>query len=346
MVKLTIKLKSRNIQWEATMTKKKRRLRLFSLNSNRPLAEEIAGSLNMTLGKADITRFEDGEIRINIEESIRGDDVYIVQSTNHPTNDHLMELCIMIDALKRASARAINVVIPYYGYARQDRKSRPREAITAKVVANMLVTAGADRIVTMEMHTPQIQGFFDIPMAHLSAAALLANYFIDRELNGEDTVVVSPDHAGVSRAREMAELLDTPLAIIDKRSDEEEDNQEKFKVVGDVKGKICILYDDLIDTGKTVTEACNTLKEAGAVDVYVCATHAVFSHNAVEVLNQSAIKKIVLTNTIDISKKGECNLLEQISVGHIIGDAIKRIFEHKTIKPLFEKDYVEQLEHK
>ena len=325
------------------MTKNKKQLRLFSLNSNRPLAEEVAEELGMELGKADITRFEDGEIKINIEESIRGDDVYIIQSTNHPSNDYLMETVIMIDALRRASARKINVVIPYYGYARQDRKERPREAITAKVVANMLTVAGADRVVTMEMHSPQIQGFFDIPTDHLSAAALLANYFIERNLNGEEVVIISTDHAGVSRAREMAELLKAPLAIIDKR--EAEETPKKYNVVGEVAGKICILYDDLIDTGKTVTKACETLIEAGATDVYACATHPVFSHNAIDVLNQSAIKKVVVTNTIDLSKKESCHLMEQISVAPIIADAIKRIYEHKSIKPLFDKRYVEKLEH-
>ncbi|GAA0368083.1 ribose-phosphate diphosphokinase [Alkalibacterium iburiense] len=327
------------------MTKKKKQLRLFSLNSNRPLAEEVAKELGMELGKADITTFEDGEIRINIEESIRGDDVYFIQSTNHPSNDYLMEAVIMIDALRRASARKINVVIPYYGYARKDSKERPREAITAKVVANMLTVAGADRVVTMEMHSPQIQGFFDIPTDHLSAAALLANYFIDRELFGEEVVIVSPDHAGVSRAREMAELLNAPLAIIDKREEEEQDIPHKYNIVGDVEGKICILYDDLIDTGKTVTIACDTLLEAGAVEVYACATHAVFSHNAIEVLDQSALKKVVVTNTIDLSQKSLCPLVEQISVAIIIADAIKRIYEHKSIKPLFDKRYVEKLEH-
>lgn len=325
------------------MTKKKKQLRLFSLNSNRPLAEEIAKELGMELGKADITTFEDGEIRINIEESIRGDDVYFIQSTNHPSNDYLMEAVIMIDALRRASARKINVVIPYYGYARKDSKERPREAITAKVVANMLTVAGADRVVTMEMHSPQIQGFFDIPTDHLSAAALLANYFIERDLYGDDVVVVSPDHAGVSRAREMAELLNAPLAIIDKRTEEEK--AHKYNVVGEVAGKECILYDDLIDTAKTVTIACETLLEEGAVDVYACATHPVFSHNAIERLNQSAIKKVVVTNTIDLSQKSPCHVMEQISVAPIIGDAIKRIFEHKSIKPLFDKRYVEKLEH-
>lgn len=319
-------------------------LKIFALNSNRPLAEAIAEEIGIELGEADITRFEDGEIRINIEESVRGDDVYIVQSTNDPSNDYIMEVLIMIDALKRASARTINVVMPYYGYARQDRKPGPREAITAKVVANMLTIAGATRIISMDLHAPQIQGFFDIPVDHLSATAILVNYFIDHNFGGDGTVIVSPDHAGVSRAREMAELLDSPLAIIDKRSAGHEVDEE-LNLVGDVKGCTCILYDDIIDTAKKVTRACKLLREAGAKDVYVCVTHPVLSDNAVERINHSGIKKVVVTNTIDIKEKETCSFIEVISIAPIIGDAILRIQGHKSIKPLFDKDYVDRLTH-
>lgn len=321
-----------------------KQLKLFSLNSNRPLAEEVAKELGMALGKSDITRFEDGEIRINIEESVRGDDVYLIQSTNDPGNDYFMEIVIMVDALRRASARTINVVIPYYGYARQDRKPRPREAITAKVIANMLTIAGTDRVITMELHSPQIQGFFDIPVDHLSAIALLANYFIDNGLVNKDTVVVSPDHQGVSRAREMAELLNAPLAIIDKRSAEEA-VQDSYNVVGEVAGRTCILFDDLIDSAKTVVKATETLKQAGAKDVYACATHAVFSDRAIERINKSAIKKVIITNTINNESNPPCDLIDYISVAHILGDAIRRIHQHKSIKALFDKRYVDELEH-
>lgn len=315
-------------------------VKIFSLNSNQPLAEDIAREVGVRLGEADITRFEDGEIRINIEESIRGDDVYIIQSTNDPSNDYIMEALIMIDALKRASAKTINVVMPYYGYARQDRKPGPREAITAKVVANMLTIAGATRLVTMDFHAPQIQGFFDIPVDHLSSTAIMVNYFIDQQLGGEGTVIVSPDHAGVSRAREMAELLDCPLAIIDKREADQELN-----LVGDVEGSTCILFDDILDTAETVSKACDRLKESGAKDVYVCVTHPVLSENAIDRINQSGIKKVIVTNTIDIKEKSECPFIETISIAPIIGDAIKRIQGHESIKPLFDKDYVEKLIH-
>lgn len=326
-----------------TETYKDTHFRVFALNSNRPLAEEIAKEIGVSLGKAEITRFEDGEIRINIEESIRGSDIYLVQSTNHPSNEYLMELLIMTDALRRASAKTINAVIPYYGYARQDRKARPRESITAKLVANMLTTAGVDRVVTLELHSPQIQGFFDIPVDHLSATALLANHLLEHQLADHQTVVVSPDHAGVTRVREMAHLLDAPLAIIDKRSSEF-DEKADLRVIGDVEGKTCVLFDDLIDTGDTMIQACRTLKKAGATDVYACATHPVLSGSAIEKLEQSGLKKIIVTNTIDLSRKKSSTLIEQISVAGLLGDALKRIHEHKSVKPLFDRTYVGTLD--
>lgn len=322
--------------------RKQSNIKLFALNSNKALAQEIADFIGVELGAAEITRFEDGEIRINIEESVRGDDVYLIQSTNDPSNDYLMEVLIMTDALRRASARTINVVMPYYGYARQDRKPGPREAITAKVVANMLTTAGVSRMVTLDLHAPQIQGFFDIPVDHLSAIALLANYFISHDFKGEGTVVVAPDHAGVSRAREMAELLDTPLAIIDKRSADEETDEE-LNVVGEVDGCTCILFDDIMDTAKTVTRACSLLKEEGAKEVYVCVTHPVLSGEAVERINQSGIEKAIVTNTIEIGDKKECPFIELISVAPLLGDAVLRIQSDKSIKPLFDKQHIEKL---
>ncbi|MCC5890362.1 MAG: ribose-phosphate pyrophosphokinase [Alkalibacterium sp.] len=325
-----------------TNNRKASNLKLFALNSNKELAQEIADFIGVELGVAEITRFEDGEIRINIEESVRGDDVYLIQSTNDPSNDYLMEVLIMTDALRRASARTINVVMPYYGYARQDRKPGPREAITAKVVANMLTIAGVSRMVTLDLHAPQIQGFFDIPVDHLSAIALLANYFISHDLKGEGTVVVAPDHAGVSRAREMAELLDSPLAIIDKRSADEETDEE-LNVVGEVKGCTCILFDDIMDTAKTVTKACSLLKEEGAKEVYVCVTHPVLSGDAVERINRSGIEKAIVTNTINIGDKKECPFIELISVAPLLGDAVMRIQSDESIKPLFEKQHIEKL---
>lgn len=323
---------------------KDKELKLFSLNSNRPLAEEVAQEVGLELGRADISRFEDGEICINIEESIRGGDVFLLQSTNYPGNEYLMELLIMTDALRRASARTINAVIPYYGYARQDHKPRPREAITAKLIANLLTVAGVDRIITMELHTPQIQGFFDIPVDHLSATALLANHFLETYWQEDHTpVVVSPDHNGVSRAREMAQLLEAPIAIIDKRSTEI-DMEDKLHIIGDVTGRICVIFDDLIDTGQTTVQTARTLKEAGAEDIYVYVTHPVFSGEAIDLLEQSAVKKVIVTNTINLSQKKSSGLIEQVSVAPLLGDAIRRIHEHKSVKPLFDKDYVEGLE--
>ncbi|MFO8069349.1 MAG: ribose-phosphate pyrophosphokinase [Alkalibacterium sp.] len=324
---------------------KRNGVKLFALNSNPKLAEAIAQVVGVELSKARIDRFADGEISVHIEESIRGDDVYLIQSTNDPSNDYLMELLIMIDALRRASAESINVVMPYYGYGRQDRKPGPREAITAKVVANMLTQAGIDRLITMELHAPQIQGFFDIPVDHLSATALFANHFLAAGLIGEETVVVSPDHDGVKRAREMAELLDSPLAIIDRRL-YQENKPNTYDLVGEVAGKNCILFDDILDTAKTVSKSTQSLKKAGAKDVYVCVTHAVLSGKAVERLNKSGVKKVVVTNTIDLSKKNASDLIEQLSVAPIFGDAIKRIQNYESIKPLFDMQYVKKLMEK
>ena len=240
------------------------KLKIFALNSNKPLAEKIAEAVGVKLGKTSVDRFSDGEIRINIEESIRGDQVYIIQSTSAPVNDNLMELLIMIDALRRASAKTINVVIPYYGYARQDRKARSREPITAKLVANMLETAGATRILALDLHAAQIQGFFDIPLDHLMGAPLLADYFLTHHL-AENAVVVSPDHGGVTRARKLAEFLKAPIAIIDKRRPRA-NVAEVMNIIGDVKGKRAIMIDDMIDTAGTITLGAQALMDAGATD--------------------------------------------------------------------------------
>ncbi|MGO3196665.1 ribose-phosphate diphosphokinase [Vagococcus salmoninarum] len=312
------------------------RLKIFSLNSNKALAEKIAEAVGVELGKSSVNQFSDGEIQINIEESIRGDHVYLIQSTSYPVNDNLMELLIMIDALKRASAKTINVVMPYYGYARQDRKARSREPITAKLVANMLTAAGATRMLTLDLHAVQIQGFFDIPLDHLMAAPLLADYFITNGYVGDDTVVVSPDHGGVTRARKLAEFLKAPIAIIDKRRPKA-NVAEVMNIIGNVEGKKCILIDDMIDTAGTITLAATALKEAGAVEVLASCTHPVLSGPAMERLADSPIEKVIVTDSIYLPEENRIDKIEEVSVGALIGDAIKRIHENKPVSPLFEK---------
>ncbi|MGX7149672.1 ribose-phosphate diphosphokinase [Enterococcus ureasiticus] len=311
------------------------RLKIFSLNSNRPLAEKIAAAVGVELGKSSVTQFSDGEIQVNIEESIRGSHVYIIQSTSSPVNDNLMELLIMIDALKRASAKTINVVMPYYGYARQDRKARAREPITAKLVANMLEKAGATRMLTLDLHAVQIQGFFDIPVDHLMGAPLIADYFMEHGIQGDDVVVVSPDHGGVTRARKLAEYLKAPIAIIDKRRPKA-NVAEVMNIIGHVEGKICVLIDDMIDTAGTISLAANALQEAGAKEVYASCTHPVLSGPALQRIEDSAIKRLVVTDSIYLSDNRKIDKIDEISVGELIGDAIKRIHENKPVSPLFE----------
>ena len=314
------------------------KLKIFALNSNRPLAEKIANEVGVELGKLSVDQFSDGEIRINIEESIRGDHVYIVQSTSSPVNDNLMELLIMIDALKRASAKTINLVIPYYGYARQDRKARSREPITAKLVANMITAAGADRILTLDLHASQIQGFFDLPVDHLMGAPLLANYFLNHDIANDDVVVVSPDHGGVTRARKLAEFLKAPIAIIDKRRPKA-NVAEVMNIIGNVEGKKCILIDDMIDTAGTITLAAGALAEAGATEVYACCTHPVLSGPALQRIQDSAIKQLIVTDSIYLPEDRKCEKIVEISVGVLMGDVIKRIHENKSVSPLFEKKF-------
>lgn len=313
------------------------KLKIFALNSNKPLAEKIADAVGVKLGKTSVDRFSDGEIRINIEESIRGDHVYIVQSTSAPVNDNIMELLIMIDALRRASAKSINVVIPYYGYARQDRKARSREPITAKLVADMLEKAGATRILALDLHAAQIQGFFDIPVDHLMGAPLLADYFLTEGLD-KDSVVVSPDHGGVTRARKLAEFLKAPIAIIDKRRPKA-NVAEVMNIIGTVEGKRCILIDDMVDTAGTITLAAQALMDAGATEVYASATHPVLSGPAVERIAKSPIKQFIVTDSIQLPEDKKIDKLVQISVGQLIGDAITRIHENKPVSPLFKNRF-------
>lgn len=310
------------------------KLKIFSLNSNRELAEEIAKEVGIELGKSSVTHFSDGEIQINIEESIRGCHVYVIQSTSNPVNQNLMELLIMIDALKRASAATINIVMPYYGYARQDRKARSREPITAKLVANLIETAGATRMITLDMHAPQIQGFFDIPIDHLNAVRLLSNYFSERHL-GDDLVVVSPDHGGVTRARKMADRLKAPIAIIDKRRPRP-NVAEVMNIVGNVEGKVCIIIDDIIDTAGTITLAAKALREAGATKVYACCSHPVLSGPAMKRIEESPIEKLVVTNSIALPEEKWIDKMEQLSVAALLGEAIVRVHENASVSSLFE----------
>ncbi|EHL6394590.1 ribose-phosphate diphosphokinase [Listeria monocytogenes] len=310
------------------------KLKIFSLNSNRELAAEIAKEVGIELGKSSVTHFSDGEIQINIEESIRGCHVYVIQSTSNPVNQNLMELLIMIDALKRASAATINIVMPYYGYARQDRKARSREPITAKLVANLIETAGATRMITLDMHAPQIQGFFDIPIDHLNAVRLLSDYFSERHL-GDDLVVVSPDHGGVTRARKMADRLKAPIAIIDKRRPRP-NVAEVMNIVGNVEGKVCIIIDDIIDTAGTITLAAKALREAGATKVYACCSHPVLSGPAMKRIEESPIEKLVVTNSIALPEEKWIDKMEQLSVAALLGEAIVRVHENASVSSLFE----------
>ncbi|AQQ54801.1 ribose-phosphate diphosphokinase [Planococcus lenghuensis] len=309
------------------------KFRLFTLNSNEKLTAEIAELLNCEIGKTSVSRFSDGEIQINIQESVRGCEVYVVQSTSQPGNEHIMELLIMIDALKRASAKVINVVIPYYGYARQDRKARSREPITAKLVANLLETAGADRIITMDLHAAQIQGFFDIPVDQLIGIPILFDYFKKKEL--EDIIVVAPDSGGLVRARKLASRLNAPIAFIDKRRPKPNEAQV-MNIVGEIEGKNAIIIDDLIDTAGTITLAANALVGKGAKTVYACCTHPVLSGPAIGRIEGSAIKELVITNTIELPKEKQIDKITTLSVAPLLADAIDRVHNQKPVSPLFE----------
>ena len=312
-------------------------IKLFALNSNKPLEEKFDKRMGLKLSTSSVVRFSDGEIQVNIDDSVRGKDVFLIQSTSAPVNDNLMELLIMIDAVRRASAASVNIVLPYYGYARQDRKTRAREPITAKLVADMIQAAGADRVLSLDLHAPQIQGFFDIPVDNLMGAPLLADYFLSNHLE-EDAVVVSPDHGGVTRARKLAEFLGTSIAIVDKRRPKA-NVAEVMNIIGDVKGKRAILIDDMIDTAGTITLAAQALKDAGATEVYACATHAVLSGPAVDRLNNSVIKGLVLTDSIQQPAEKNLDKMILVSVGPLMGDAIKLIMEHKPMSPLFDTRY-------
>lgn len=306
-------------------------IKIFTGNANPELAKEICDYLGIDLGDSVVSKFSDGEINVEIDESVRGKDVYIVQPTCEPGNEHIMELLIMVDAIRRASARRITAVIPYYGYARQDRKSRGREPITAKLIANLLTKAGCRRVLTMDLHAQQIQGFFDVPVDHLYAAPIIANYFQSLEL--DDLVVVSPDIGGVARARKFAELLHAPLAIIDKRRPKP-NISEVMNIIGDIDGKNVILIDDIIDTAGTITNAAKALKERGAKEVYASCSHAVLSGPAIDRLNDCPIKEVVTTNSIPTDSKN-CDKIKVLSVAPLFGEAIMRIFQDASVSKMF-----------
>ncbi len=312
-------------------------VKVFAGNSNPALAEGICAYLNKTLGKSESKRFADGECSISVHESVRGVDVFIVQSTCKPVNDNLMELLVMIDAMKRASAGRITAVIPYFGYARQDRKTKSRDPISAKLVANLLTEAGADRILTMDLHANQIQGFFDIPVDNLLGAPLFANYYLNRFGKGnEDLMVVSPDVGSVSRARNFALKLDVNMAIVDKRR-QKANQSEVMNIIGNVEGKTVVLLDDMVDTAGSLCGAAKALVEiGGAKEIYACASHGVLSGPAIERIRDSYIKELLLLDTIPYPGAEPCDKISYLPVASVFGEAINRIYEEEAMSTLFE----------
>ena len=307
--------------------------KIFTGNSNPAFAEEIAGIMGKPLGKSTVTKFSDGEISVNIWETVRGLDVYIIQSTCSPVNDNLMELLIMIDAMKRASAGRINAIIPYYGYARQDRKAKARDPITAKLVADLIMAAGADRVLTMDLHANQIQGYFDIPVDHLLGMPILAKYFKERHM--DDLVVVSPDHGSVTRARILAQYLNCPIAIIDKRRPEP-NKSEIMNIIGNIEDKNCIIIDDMIDTAGTICNAANAIKDLGARSVRAAATHPVLSGPAVDRIKASAIEELVLLNTVPLPEEKKLSKMTFLSAAPLFAEAMTRVFTNGSISVLFD----------
>lgn len=311
-------------------------IKIFTGTSHPELAKDIANILGLSVGGAKVSTFSDGEISVDINETVRGTDVFVVQSTNNPVNNNLMELLIMIDAFKRASAGRITAVVPYYGYARQDRKAKARDPITAKLVADILTAAGADRVLTMDLHAAQIQGYFNIPLDHLLGAPILAKYFIQKGFaDREDIVVVSPDLGSVTRARKFADKLHAPIAIIDKRRPKA-NVSEIMNVIGDIKDKTVILIDDMIDTAGTITNGANALVKLGAKEVYACCTHAVLSGPAIDRIKESAIKELIMLNTINLPQDKMLDKFKILSVAPVFAEAIKRIYEDISVSKLFE----------
>ena len=309
------------------------KIELLAGNSNRPLAEEIAEYVGVPLSECNVQRFADGEVSINIEETVRGHDVFVIQSTNKPVNDNYIELLIMIDALKRASAQSINVIMPYYGYSRQDRKAASRQPISAKLMADLLQAAGATRVLCVDLHADQIQGFFDIPIDNFRALPILAKYFVDKNI--EDVVVISPDHGGTTRARRLADALGAPLAIIDKRRPRPNVAQV-MNVIGEVEGMNAVIIDDMVDTAGTLVAAVEMLKVKGAKDIYCCCTHPILSDPAIERISNSELKELVTTNTIQLEEyKKDCAKMVQLSVAPLIGQGILNIVDDKPLSDLF-----------
>jgi len=307
---------------------------VFGGTASSALSEGICAHLDIELGNATLTRFSDGEIHAQIGENVRGKDVFVINATAPPVNDNLMELLILIDAAKRASAARVTAVLPYFGYARQDRKDKPRVPITAKLVSNLLVAARVDRILTVDLHCDQIQGFFDIPLDHLRADIVFTNYL--RENSVTNLVVVSPDPGSVARAREVANRLETPLAIVDKRRPRE-NVAEVMNIIGEVQGKHALIFDDMIDTAGTLVKAARAVKEKGAVDVKACATHAVFSGSAIDLIAESVLDAVIVSNSIPLaSRNAACPKIKVLSLAPLIGEAIRRIHEEKSISILFQ----------
>ncbi|WP_461613876.1 ribose-phosphate diphosphokinase [Clostridium sp. Marseille-QA1073] len=311
-------------------------IKIFTGNSYPELAEDIANVLGLKVGDSQVGSFSDGEISVNIAETVRGIDVFVIQPTSAPVNDNLMELLIMIDALKRASAGRITAVMPYYGYARQDRKAKARDPITAKLVADLITAAGADRVLTMDLHAAQIQGYFNIPVDNLMGAPILAKYFIENGFKDvDDVVVVSPDLGSVSRARKFADRLNAPIAIIDKRRPKA-NVSEVMNIIGEIKDKKVILIDDMIDTAGTICNGANALVERGAKEVYACCSHAVLSGPAIERIQASAIKELVMLDTIQLKEEKQIEKIKILSVAPIFAEAIKRIYEDISVSKLFD----------
>ncbi len=308
-------------------------LKVFTGNAHPALAREICACLGVPLGKANVDRFPDGEVRLQIQENVRGADIFVIQPTCSPVNENLMELLIMLDAFRRASANRITAVMPYYGYARQDRKDRPRVPISSKVVADLLTSAGANRVLALDLHASQIQGYFNIPVDHLYATPVTVKYF--RTLKLKDVVVISPDPGGVERARAFAKKLKAPLAIIDKRR-EDAHVVEVMNVIGDVHGKTCLVVDDMIDTGGTLVRGSRALLDKGAKKVYACCTHGVFAGDAINKISHSSLEQIVVTNSIPLSREGQqCKLISPLSVGPLLANAIKSIHDETSVSKLF-----------
>lgn len=309
-------------------------IKIFSGNANIELAREIAESLGVPVGQAEVGKFSDGETRVNIGETVRGSDVFVIQPTCPPVNDHLMEMLIMIDALKRASAGRITAVVPYFGYGRQDRKAKARDPISAKLVANLITVAGADRILTMDLHVHQIQGFFDIPVDHLLGVPVLTDYYKEKFKKMDNLIVVSPDVGSVNRARKFAGTTDLPIAIIDKRRPKA-NVSEVMNVIGDINGKDVILVDDMIDTASTLIPATRTLLEKGAKEIYACCTHAVFSGGAIEKIRESVIKELVVLNTVPVPEEKKLDKIKVLSVAPLFAEAIERIYDDKSVSTMF-----------